>query len=176
MKKLLSFKHWQLFLLIFICGAWISPSPFKEIINGVAVVTFTLWIYSIGIYGQDRIAELGLKPMNLKLFKANVIIVGVVLFISLFFSAIQGQVSQTTANSFELKDILYTVGGLYVTYAMVQTVIVACKTIAKIEYKREVSFGDYFNNLLLMLFFFVGIWFLQPKINRLIANEEEVAF
>jgi hypothetical protein len=176
MKKLLSFKHWQLFLLIFICGAWTSPSPLKEIINGVAVVTFTLWIYAVGVYAQDRIAELGLKPMNLKLFKANVIIVSAVLFIALLFSAIQGEVQQTASDTFDVKDILYTIGGLYFAFAMVQTVIFACKTIAKIEYRREVAFGDYFNNLLLMFFFFVGIWFLQPKINKLIAPEEEVAF
>jgi hypothetical protein len=176
MKKLLSFKHWQLFLLIFICGAWTSPSPLKEIINGVAVVTFTLWIYAIGVYGQDRIVELGLKPMNLKLFKTNVVIVGAFFFVGLLFSAIQGEVSQTTSDTFELKDILYSIGGLYLVFALVQTIVFVCKTIAKLEFRREVSFGDYFNNLLLMFFFFVGIWFLQPKINRLIAAEEKVAF
>jgi nitrate reductase gamma subunit len=176
MKKLLSFKHWQLFLLIFICGAWTSPSPLNEIINSVAVVTFTLWVYAIGVYGQEQIAELGLKPMNLKLFKTNLLIVGVFFLVGLAFSAIQGEVNQTTTDTFELKDIIYTVGGLYLAFAMVQTIIFACKTIAKLEYRREVSFGDYFNNLLLMFFFFVGIWFLQPKVNRLIMTEEEVRY
>lgn len=176
MRKLLYFRHWQLFLLIFICGAWTSPSPLKEIINSVSVVTFTLWIYAIGVQGQERIAELGLKSMNIKLFKTNVIIVGAFFLIGLAFSAIQGEVNQTTTDIFELKDIIYTVGGLYLVFAMVQTIILACKTLTKLEYRREVSFGDYFNNLLLMFFFFVGIWFIQPKVNRLIATEEEVAY
>lgn len=176
MKKLLSFKHWQLFLLIFICGAWTSPSPLKEIINGIAVVTFTLWIYAIGVYGQDRIAELGLKPMNIKFFKINVIAVGAFFIIGLALSAILGEVNQTNTETFDFKEVLYTIGGLYLAFAMVQTIVFACKTIAKLEFRREVSFGDYFNNLLLMFFFFVGIWFLQPKITRLLATEEEVAF
>lgn len=175
MKKLLSSKHWQLFLLICICGAWTSPSPLREIINSVAVVTFTLWIYAVGVYGQDRIAELGLKPMNLKLFRINVIIVGSFFFVGLVLSAIIGKVDQTTTNTLNLKDIIYTIGGLYFVFAMVQTIIFVSKTIAKIEFKREVTFGDYFNNLLLMFFYFVGIWFLQPKVNRLIATEEQVA-
>lgn len=173
---MLSFKHWQLFLLIFICGAWTSPSPLKEIVNSVAVVTFTLWIYAIGIYGQERIAELGLKLMNLKLFKTNVIIVGAFFFIGLAFSATQGEANQAMADTFELKDIIYSVGGLYLAFAMVQTIIFVCKAIAKIEYQREVIFSDYFNNLLLMFFFFIGIWFLQSKVNRLIAIEKEVAY
>lgn len=176
MKKLLSFKHWKLFLLIFICGAWTSPSPLKEFINLIAIVTFTLWIYAIGVYGQDRITKLGLKSMNLKLFKANILVVGAFFLLGLFFPATQGEVSQIAKETFEVEDILYTIGGLYLIFAIVQTVIFACKTIAKLEFKREVFFGDYFNNLLLMFFFFVGIWFLQPKVNRLIATEDELAF
>ncbi len=175
MKKLLSFRHWQLFLLIFICGAWRSPSPLKEIINSIAVLTFTLWIYAIGAYGQDRIAELGLKQMSLKWFKTNVIIIGAFFFIGLVLSAIIGEVNQTTSGTIELKDIIYTVGGLYLAFAMVQTIVFAVKTITKLEYRREVSFGDYLNNLLLMFFFFIGIWFLQPKVKRLIAAEQEVS-
>ena len=179
MKKLLSFKHWQLFLLIFICGAWTSPSPLKEIINSVAVVTFTLWIYAIGVYGQDRIAELGLKTMNVKLFKTNVIILGILFLIILIYSATQPEVAEANnvTDTFQAKDILNIIGGLYFVFAVFQTIVFACKTIVKIELRREVSFGDYFNNLLLMFFFFVGIWFLQPRINRLIATEEqEVAY
>lgn len=177
MKKLLSYKHWQLFLLILICGAWTSPSPLKEIIHSVAVVTFTLWIYAIGVYGQERIAALGLKPMNIKLFKPNVIIVGVFFLVGLAVSAFQGDVDQTTTDTEGVEDIVYAVGMLYIGFAMVQTVFFACKTIAKVEYRREVSFGDYINNVFMIFFFVFGIWFLQPKVNRLIAEEEqEVAY
>jgi hypothetical protein len=43
----------------------------------------------------------------------------------------------------------------------------AAKTIAKIEYRSEVTFDDCFTNFLLILIFIWGIWILQPKINRL---------
>jgi hypothetical protein len=176
MKKLLSYKHWQLFLLIVICGAWTSPSPLKEIINSVAVVTFTLWIYAVGVYGQERIAELGLKVMNVKLFKVNVIFVGGLFLLFLIYSATHGEGYQEPSDTFQLEDLLFIVPGLYLSFAIFQTLIFACKTIAKIELRREVSFGDYFTNLVLLFFFFIGVWILQPKINRLIATEnEEVA-
>jgi nitrate reductase gamma subunit len=139
------------------------------------VVTFTLWIYAIGVYGQDRCAALGFMTMNLKLFKTNVIIVGSLILIGLIWSATQGEASPT-ADTFEFKDIIFLVAGLYFAFAMVQTMVFVCKTITKIEHQREVSFSDYFNNLLLMFFFFIGIWFLRPKVNRLIATAEKVAY
>jgi hypothetical protein len=116
--------------------------------------------------------------MNIKLFKANVIIIGSLFLIALVYSAMQPEAHEVNnvTNTFEPKDIIYIAAGLYLFFAMIQTIIFACKTIAKLELKREVSFGDYFNNLLLMFFFFVGIWFLQPKVNRLIAIEDEIAF
>jgi hypothetical protein len=172
MKKLLSYKHWQLFLLIFICGAWTSPSPLKEIINGIAVVTFTLWIYAIGIYGHKRIVALGLKHMNLRLFKINTIIVGCFLVVGLTWSATGGEEGYRS-ETIGAGDVLASLVGVYLVFAMVQTVVFACKILAKLDHRRDVSFGDYFNNLLLLFFFFIGIWWLQPKVNRLIGEGGE---
>jgi hypothetical protein len=45
----------------------------------------------------------------------------------------------------------------------------AAKTLAKVEYQREVTFNDYFPNFLLIAIPVWGIWILQPKINKLIA-------
>jgi hypothetical protein len=175
MKRLLFFKHWQLFLLIVICGAWTSSSPWEEIVNGVFVVTFTLWIYAIGIYGQDRIAEMGLKPMKSSLFKINVGCCCVLSIAAPIYSSIQDE-ARMVSNSFEAQDIIYTIAMLYGLFAAIQMIIFASKTITKIEFQREVSVNDYFSNILLMVFIFVGIWILQPKVNRLIAQKySEVA-
>jgi hypothetical protein len=111
MKRILSFKHWQLFILIFITGAWVSPSPLNEIVHSVSIVTFSIWIYSIGVYGQERIQQLGLPAMNVKLFKANAIIVPVLLFVVFFFEASQTEDAQTKGN---LQTIIFTTIDLYV--------------------------------------------------------------
>lgn len=108
MQKLLSFKHWQLFLLIFICGARTSPSPLKEIVNSVAAITFAFWIYAVGIYGQERVGESGLKQMNIKLFKINVTLMGTVVFLGLVWSAITGgeQKPTPTSDAFGFLDVV----------------------------------------------------------------------
>ncbi len=167
----MTLKHWHLFLLIAICGAWTSPSPLKEIINSIGVVTFSLWIYAIGVYGQERIAELGLNVMNVKLFKINVLIMGVFFLVGLFFFS-NGE--PIRSNTIELKDIPVILVSLYLFFAIFQTIIFASKTIAKIESRKEVSFGDYFTNLLLIFFFFIGIWILQPKVNKFFITNNKV--
>ena len=171
MRKLLTLKHWHLFLLVFICGAWTSPSPLKEIINSIATVTFSLWIYAISIFGQERIAELGLKPMNVTLFKINCVIVAAFLLFAFIASP---NFEPTRSETVEAKDIPLILGALYLFFAIFQVLFFACKTIAKIELRREVAFGDYFTNVILMCFFFIGVWILQPKINRLFTSNEDV--
>src|SRR5579863_8477587 len=111
MKKLLSAKDWLLFILIFICGAWVSPSPLREIINSVGVMTFSLWIYAIGVYGQYRITELGLKMMNIKLFKANVIFVVAFWFIALIYFATQAHINEVNkpTDAFQPINTIFSV-------------------------------------------------------------------
>jgi hypothetical protein len=47
----------------------------KEIINSIAMLTFTIWIYSIGINGQAIVSEMKLKNLNIKLFKTNIYLI-----------------------------------------------------------------------------------------------------
>ena len=119
MKRLLYFKHWQLFLLIVICGAWVSPSPLRQIINSISIITLLSWIYSIGVYGQDKVAELGLKTMNIKLFKTNMIVVTILCLIGLIYSAITKE-SNEASSQFGLEDVIISVAGLYFVFSFFQ--------------------------------------------------------
>jgi len=168
MKKILSYKHWQLFLLIVILGSWTSPSPLKEIINSISVITFTIWIYAIGVYGQEIVAALGLPTLNLKLFRVNVLLIPI--FLIMVFMLAPEQTDGNTAKEFNPQTILLIPIALYLCFALFQTVIFACKTLATIELKREVKFGDYFVYLILIGMLIIGIWIVQPKVTKLIAD------
>ena len=41
------------------------------------------------------------------------------------------------------------------------------KTIKTAEQKRKLDFGDFAGEFFLMWFFMIGVWILQPKINRM---------
>jgi len=170
MKKILKFKHWQLFILIVLTGAWTSPSPLKEIINSIALITFLIWIYAIGIYGQKKLESLKLPTLKTKLFEINIILFPVLLIISFLLSP--EQTAENTQAEFNTLTILLIPIALYMFFAFFQTIIFACKTISMLELKREVKFSDYLVNLILILFLFIGIWILQPKITKQIAETE----
>ena len=169
MKRILASKHWQLFLLIVITGSWTSPSPLKEIINSISLVTFTIWVYAIGIYGQEEIKTLGLSTSNSKLFRINALLIPLVTILILIISIIAPD--ETDEVTLTWQKIVFFPMALYLIFAIFQVAVFACKTLTTIELKKEVVFNDYFLNLILMtIFLFVGIWILQPKITRLIYN------
>jgi hypothetical protein len=64
---------------------------------------------------------------------------------------------------------------IYVMFGLFHFGMISAKTLTTIELKREVTFSDYAVNFFLFtLLLPVGIWILQPKINRLIAAHEEI--
>lgn len=165
MKKILNLKHWQLFILIVLTGAWTSPSPLQEIIRFIGLTTFLIWIYSIGIYGQIKLESLKLPTLKTKLFKLNIVAFPILL---LFLGLISPERNYGTELSF--LEIILIPFGIYMFFALIYSVVFACKTITMIELKKEVNFSDYLGNFLLMLFLIIGIWILQPKITKLIAE------
>lgn len=164
MKQILSLKHWQLFLLIVITGAWTSPSPLKEVINSISILTFTVWIYTIGHYGEKEIQELNLSPMNDFFFKINISAIPIFIVLLYTFSF-----NNTIENS-QFLTVIFSILGLCLFFAIFYCLIFVSKILTKIELKREVAFPDYFANFLLMLLPIIGIWFIQPKVNKLLGH------
>ena len=165
MKKILNFKHWQLFILIVLTGAWTSPSPLQEIIRFIGLTTFLIWIYAIGIYGQIKLDSLKLPTLKTKLFKINIIAFPILLIILGLIAP-----ERNYGTEFSLLEIVLIPFGLYMFYALFYCIIFACRTLSMIELKKEVNFSDYLGNFFLMLFLIIGIWILQPKITKLIAE------
>lgn len=167
MKKILNFKHWQLFILIVLFAAWTSPSPWREIINSIAGVIFLIWIYSIVTFGQEKIARLGLTVKPLKLFKFNIFLIPVLISIIVL---VGGELNKDSDN---LVDLFLIVAGVYLVFAILYTMMVAGKTLSILEKKRQIDFSDWVGNFILVLVFFIGVWIIQPKVNRLLGEEQE---
>ncbi len=170
MKKILSFKHWQLFLLIVICGAFVAPTPVGEIINAIAMVTFSTWLYSVGYYGELKLRNWGISNKNLSLFRFNIILVAALCLVSLL---LPKDFVASTNDDFSVGTVLLVLFGFYVFFAAIQAIVFVSKTLAALEKHKAVVFDDYFTNLILFVFFFVGVWIFQPKINRLLGEGQE---
>lgn len=169
MKKILSLRHWQLFILIIVFGAWVSPSPLQEICNGIAFLTFIAWVYSISFYGKEKIIFFDETGMNFNSFRIHVFVILISVIVSKIFPAFFRTINTET---FGISDLLLLLVGLYIFYSIFQVIVFTGKMITMLIEKRKVSFGDYFPNLILICFLFVGIWILQPKLNKIFSDSE----
>lgn len=159
MKKILSFQHWQIFLLISI-RVWTPPSPFQLITSVIAAATVLIWLYSVVIYGAEKAEQRGVVySPNLKFFKLNLIIL-VVLFSAL---------TCVSHYGFDVPKLIIQICTFYTIFGTFYSMAAAAKTITSLTQERNVPFKDYFLVFIMILFLLVGVWVIQPKVNKLIA-------
>ena len=159
MKKILSLQHWQIFLLISI-RIWTPPSPFELITSVIAASTVLIWLYSVVIYGAEKAQQRDVfYSLNLNFFKLNLIIL-VILFTGL---------TCVSHYGFEVPKLIIQVCTFYSIFGTFYSMAAAAKTITSLTQDRNVPFKDYFLVFVMILFLLVGVWVIQPKVNKLIA-------
>ncbi len=185
-ERFLRAKHWQIFLLVVIIPYTIQFTALAININDpqrimdfspfiMVIFIFGLfgWLYSLATGLQHKVPA-GVK-MNVRKFKIFLIIPMIYIPISfhianlLFDNLSQangeintGMFGVTFAIIFPLH-ILSIFGILYSYYFV-------AKTYKTVELQREVTFSDFAGDFLLLMFFPIGIWVIQPKINSMTFN------
>ncbi len=181
-KLFLKAKHWQLFILM-------VGLPFLfQIITIVYVIamdnplfafsTFPIfmllyasiffgWFWSIGVGLHKFLPEH--HNLNLKKFKTFFFIP--LLYITLLMFAMMsfGMFADFPPpdNKFALSLIVIIPLHLFSMFCMFYMLYFCSKTIKSIELNREVDFSDYAGEFFLLWFYIIGIWILQPKINKI---------
>jgi hypothetical protein len=163
-EDILKFKHWQLFLLIIILGSVNIPSPFLQISYLFSVVTFTVWTYSIIAWGNEKIRQLGLEPMRIEALNFNI------LTLPLSYFSILIIVSIVPLDNFNFMSVVLAFLLILLSISALKIIIFACKIIKTIELKRDTTFSDYYSMVIMMVFLIIGIWILQPKINKIVVE------
>lgn len=199
-QKFLKAKHWQLFLLTFGVaftfqiimmvslfsniskGNHLDPSfmfgfvKFYPIVLLIVLGVFFGWFWSVATGLQKFIpAEV---QLNLKRFKVFFFIPMVyMLFMGVFLSvAMNGVFEGSSAPSAGL------VGGmlaiivplhLFSIFCIFYSLYFVAKTFKTAELQRTVTFSDFAGEFFLIWFFPIGIWIMQPKINRMVNGERE---
>lgn len=188
-EKFLRAKHWQVFLLLigvplvtqitfFILmtlsiGVSENPDPSSmfqfivwiPLLTLVSLVTYYLWFWSVVLGLQSRVPKgVKLKVKRFKIFFffpiAYIILLTIVL--SLLFSS--GEPSP-------LILVIILPLHLFSMFCMFYILYFVAKTIKTVELQKEVEFSEFIVEFLLLWFFFIGIWIIQPKINEIIQNE-----
>lgn len=159
MRILLSVKHWHLFVLTFgiqvilkfisfnidyVANYWVILQAFGV---SLAMVVFFSWLWSIVTVLAKR---------------KNVFFT-----ISIALIAIDSLITLLTILFFNtLVDVLLPPLSIVTLISIVYSVLFAAKALKSIELHRETNSSEYMGDFLLLLMFPVGVWFVQPRVNK----------
>lgn len=136
------------------------------------------WFWSVAIGLQSKVPDaVHLKTTVFKLlfsysiiFFASVMFAAFYLFNNILLSDIAPNfefVEEFLAVGIPLFVLLY----FFAVFCMFYMVYFVAKTLKTAMLQREVKFGDFVGEFFLLWAFPVGIWFIQPKINKLVEDE-----
>jgi hypothetical protein len=197
-QKFLKAQHWQLFLLTFGIGMFFQfifigsmvanistrqnadPQDFFNymkffpIIMLLFVSVFFGWFWSVVTGLQTNLPdEIKMKLIRFKIFFFIPIIY--MLFISVYmgivFSGLMSGTGEVNAATIGGLVALIVPLHLFSMFCMFHTLYYVAKTLKMAEIQRTVSFSDFAGEFFLIWFFPIGIWIIQPRINKLVANK-----
>jgi hypothetical protein len=188
-ERFLRAKHWQVFLVI--CGfpylfqlilmpTMMAGNSFVSSLNLLLIITivcaFVLfaWLWSIAIGLQSKI-PVEVK-MNVRKFKMLLLFTLVyLLFFSIYMASLFNSIGLVRINSVETMFGMFWIIlplHFFCMFCMLYCLYFVAKTFKSVELQREVVFSDFAVEFFLFWFFPIGIWIVQPKINKMIQDKE----
>lgn len=204
-STILKAKHWQLFILIyglpFLVYLYMVYQIFSNIqqletgepdfntIFGsikylmgfafISMIIYWTWYWSVGVGLQHKIPAEVKTSSNL--FKVFLLFPAIYLVIaSLFALSVINQVSTfgpETEPSINPMILMFIIPfHLFSIFCIFYCIYHVAKTIKTVELQRKVSFNDFLAEFFLVWFFPIGVWILQPTINKLAEKEDDDDF
>lgn len=163
MEIFLKLKHWQIFLIWLLGGIQLIlliKSPLSHISIAIYFGLFYFWIYSIGKILNKNNSEF-IKRMN----------IWWVLFSFSFIPVIINYRNHFLEPHFEVNMWLIVFSGFLCFFSLVKIVIYTAKTLKKAESNKDYKTIDLLKDIFLIYFLIIGVWFIQPRLNKLIKTE-----
>ncbi len=171
-------KHWQIFLLFVVFFAvgeslvignlapagmsqetYGAASVLTEMATAVATWCFLLWLWSLGSF------LVSVVPAALKLKKKFFIF-------TILCSVIYAPLSVALFQSIDRKLLIITIPlHLFGGFCMLCNLYFVAEGLVIAETGERASFWDCLGPFLLLFFAVIGVWFIQPRINRLYAEK-----
>lgn len=202
-QKLLTAKHWQLFILTFgvqmlvqiaMMGYFFSAmisndfeqNPFLifdllkyfPIVMILLMIVYLAWIYSVSVGLQSKVpSNVSMKVKKFKIFFFIPIVYNILFMIgfSLWISSMNHQAPLDNFVHFENFFPIFFPVNLFAMFCSLYTIYFTAKTIKTVELQREVKFGEFVGEFFLIWFYFIGVWILQPKINKMVELDTETS-
>jgi len=139
------------------------------------IVAIFGWQWSVAI-GLQKLVPQGIK-MKVTKFKIFfmiplVYILFFVGFVSLFITRVIGNNGFPDNSMFLLFPLIFLVH-MFAMFCIFYCIYFVAKTIKTVELQRPVTFGDFIGEFFMVWFSFIGIWILQPRINKFMEEYEQ---
>ena len=186
MTKFLTFKHWQLFGLlmgipiifqIISIGSIVSSNDptaefkFFPVMMILYLGLFLGWFYSLGTNLHKKLPET--VNMNLKKFKIFLLIPAIYMVLFTFYmSYIFSNVSTGIEPNPAIWGIIFPLH-LFSMFCLFYCLYFISKELKAVEWQKPVTFSDFAGEFFLIWFFPLGIWIIQPRINKLFENNPD---
>ncbi|MCK0155959.1 hypothetical protein MWU65_02130 [Cellulophaga sp. F20128] len=183
-------KHWQLFVamlgipILFLLYALLSMSSDFEMTSSqnpeyllhtfkafpVIMILYTVvffgWFWSIAIGLQKKIPQ----EIKMKVKKFKILFFIPLIYITLVLIFMDGLYSGMGVNGFPdsgwFVPIILPLH-LFSMFSIFYSMYFVAKTIKTAELQTKVGFGDFAGEFIFLWFYFIGIWFIQPQVNKL---------
>lgn len=162
-----------------------DPRTFLNIFNFFPVIMIIMtgilygWQWSIATGLQHKLP----KGITMKIKKFKIFFFCHVIYIVLISCAIPIFVNYVTELALHnsapnipaiaLTLVLIIPLHFFAIFCILYSMYFIAKTIKTVELQREVVFSDFVGEFFLIWFFPIGIWFIQPRINRIIQSSED---
>lgn len=151
---------WQVFVILIIgflltSSFWTGP---PMIVYPAKIFGYLIIVGYKFLIGWELYRMIGSKWIfNFNLFIINSIIIGIGWPLIMVLTNYRG-LSFNIQNGIPL---------LYFAFAFLHTHALPMKMLVSIEENRKVNFGAYFGELLLLTIWPIGVWFIQPRLNKI---------
>lgn len=172
MKRILTLKHWQIFIVpalsyaisIAIWGSHfsignISSLDISTTFGIIYLIAFFLWILTLGLFANS-ISE---NPYR---FRKGLLILSV---LCAMIGYIELNLQRLIIEGIVIPDWFSILMGPLTAFGIIYTFYNVPKSIKSIELGRKVSFKECIIDTILLFAFPIGVWFIQPRINKLCA-------
>lgn len=160
----LSAKHWQIFLILLIGSFLINFTiefdlTLTVLLRAVGILIYYSWYLFIG-HGLFEYLPKKIE-LNYNLFVTNFFV---------WMAAYVAIIIYSDGSGMTFTG-LAAIPMFYVLYAIVHVFLFPARVLKSVEIKHKASFSQYIFHVLMMIFWPIGVWFLQPRINKIAEAE-----
>lgn len=167
-SRFLSMDRFVLFILIAfpitISAPGLIPGVINKLIWGATYFCLLCWLYAIAYKASESLTNQGWAT---NIFRATCLFMfsTVCWFVLLLFRTTKVTTHYHGVGINYYEPVLFQ-AAFEASFLLV--LILAAKILVSAERQKDATFREFFSTFLLLIFFPIGVWFIQPRVQRLL--------